>query len=179
MVCTEVFKDWNLTTFFQGAIERGQIYFLYRPRVQREEVRSIDDIRNFHMLLVPRPPEFMTEPALQDNGKKFDPLEKEEAEMRVLSPGADVIPAKNHSHSTKKHFRLITIGKKRLPDPQNSGAEGTRRKETFWATVTSAGDALELLKKGLQEQSYETKTRGSVFMQLSCRYVLISGRNSP
>jgi hypothetical protein len=121
----------------------------------------------------------MTEPVLQDGGKKSDPSEKEEAEMKVLAPGADVIPAKDNSHSTKKHFRLITVGKKRLPDPQNPGAEGTRRKETFWATVTAVGDDLESLKKGLQEQSYDTKTRGSVFMQLSRRHLSRSSRNSP
>jgi len=119
------------------------------------------------MLLVPRPPEFMTEPALQDSGKKFDPSEKEEAEMKVLASGADVVPAKDDSQSTKKDFRLITLGKKRLPDPQNPGAEGSKRKETFWAVITAVGDDLESLKKGLQEQSYDTKTRGSVFMQLS------------
>jgi len=164
----------------QGTIERGHVYFLYRPRVQREEVQSIDDIRNFHMLLVPRPPGFMTEPALQDEGKKFDLSDsKEEAEMKVLASGADAIPAKDDTHSTKKHFRLITLGKKRLPDSQNPGAEGTRQKEKFWAVVTAAGDNLESLKQGLQEQSYDTKTRGSVFIQLSRRHVLRFNRNSP
>lgn len=147
--------------FEPGTVERGHIYFLYRPRVQLEEVESTDDIRNFHMLLVPRPPEFTTQPALQDVGKKFDPSEHEEAEMKVLASGADAVPAKADSRSTKKHYRLITLGKKRLPDPENSGAQGSRRKETFWAVVTAAGDDLESLKKGLQEKSYETKTRGT------------------
>jgi hypothetical protein len=41
-----------------GTIERGHIYFLYRPKVEQEKVHSIDEIARFDMLLVPSPPEF-------------------------------------------------------------------------------------------------------------------------
>jgi len=121
------------------------------------------------MLLVPRPPEFMTEPVLQSKGKKFDPAETEDAEMKVLAPGADALPAKDDSHSTKKHFRLITVGKKKLPDPKSPGAEGSKRNELFWASVTAVGDDLESLENGLEEKSYETKTRGLVIVYLPPR----------
>jgi hypothetical protein len=75
------------------------------------------------------------------NVEKVDPS-KREAEMKVLAPGADAVPAPDKEYSTKKHFRLITIGKKRLPDPQSPGTNESRRKELFWATVTAVGDDL-------------------------------------
>lgn len=141
-----------------GIIERGHIYFFYRPRVQLEEAHSIDDVKNFHMLLVPRPPDFAA--SSSSNAEKVDPSKREEAEMKMLAPGADAVPAPDEEYLTKKHFRLVTIGKKRLPDPQSPGANESRRKELFWATVTAVGDDLTSLGKGLGEKSYETKTQG-------------------
>jgi hypothetical protein len=35
-------------------LERGLIYFLYRPRVDHEEVRGLDDVQRFHLVLRPR-----------------------------------------------------------------------------------------------------------------------------
>ncbi|ORX33671.1 hypothetical protein BD324DRAFT_639126 [Kockovaella imperatae] len=36
-----------------GTLESGHIYFLYRPKVDAEEVDSVDDISKFHILLIP------------------------------------------------------------------------------------------------------------------------------
>lgn len=60
----------------------------------------------------------------------------------------------------KKHHRLISIGKKLLPDPSHGGS-GHGRKDSFWATVTAVGDDMEALNKGLGEKTYETKTKGA------------------
>ncbi|KAJ7578168.1 hypothetical protein C8J56DRAFT_357569 [Mycena floridula] len=115
-----------------GTIERGHIYFFYRPKVQLEEVNSLDDVRNFQMILVPRPPESVS-------------CMKETDE--ITAAPAD---------EPKKRYRLIVVGKKRLPDP----ARVHGRKESAWATVTRVGDDLDELEKGLGEKTYETKTRG-------------------
>jgi len=125
-----------------------------------DEVRSIDDIRNFHILLVPRPPEFAKSFELSPNSKKKeDPENLEQAGKKILEPGADAVPAPDNSTSSKKIYRLITVGKKKLPDPKGH-QEGSRRKETFFATVTAVGDDLNELEKGLGDKTYETKTRG-------------------
>ena len=162
-----------------GIIERGHIYFFYRPRVELEEAHSIDDVKNFHMLLVPGPPDFAA--SSSSNAEKVDPSKRDEVEMKVLAPGSDAVPAPDKEYSTKKHFRLITIGKKRLPDPQSPGANESRRKELFWATVTAVGDDLTSLEKGLGEKSYETKTRGSLTFDLGvhaiCKDILLLFRN--
>lgn len=147
-----------------GTIERGHIYFFYRPRVQMSEAHSIDDVKNFHMLLVPRPPEFSVHDEGTSQANKSGDGSEEDADMTVLSAGADAVPASEVLDDSKKHYRLITIGKKQLPDPEQGGS-GKGRKETFWATVTAVGDDLHSLEKGLGEKTYETKTRGRSWAQ--------------
>ena len=144
-----------------GTIERGHIFFFYRPRVEVEDVNSIDDIKNFHMLLIPRPPEFAVAPR---SSRKYDGkanlVDEGVDEMNLFQTGAEAVPATDDAASTKKHYRLITVGKKRLPDPESSASGGGHRKETFWATVTAVGDDLGELAQGFEAKTYETKTRG-------------------
>lgn len=141
-------------SFQEGTIERGHIYFFYRPKVQREEVKDIDDVKNFHMLLIPLPPEFSVHTEGQQPSEvKTD--DQDGNEMAVMAEGADVIPAPSPKDQPRTHFRLITIGKKRLPDPDAPSGKGV-----FWASVTAVGDDLHSLERGLGERSYETKTRG-------------------
>jgi len=99
-----------------------------------EEAHSIDEVRNFHMLLVPRPPEFSTEVEGHSD----------------TAPEPKGIPT--------KHYRLITLGKKRLP-----GLDKPGRKDTLWAMVSTVGENLHELDDGLGKKTNETKTRGTRF----------------
>ena len=94
-------------------------YFFYRPKVQHEHVK------NFHMLLVPRLPKL----SVHDEPASATRVE----EMAMLAEGADAVPAPGTLDQPQKRYRLLTIGKKRLPE-----AEGGH--EVFWATVTAVGD---------------------------------------
>ncbi|KAJ7730084.1 hypothetical protein DFH07DRAFT_849355 [Mycena maculata] len=134
-----------------GTTERGHIYFFFRPRVERAEPSSLDDVKNLHMLLVPRPPRFSAadETRMSAAGDSQD--------MQVLQQGEDAVPAPAPLDSPEQHYRLITIGKKTLPDPDVHRG----RKESFWATVVAVGDDLNSLEKGMAEKTYETKTRGT------------------
>ncbi|GJE86190.1 hypothetical protein PsYK624_022700 [Phanerochaete sordida] len=132
-----------------GTIERGHIYFFYRPKVELEEVHSVDDVQRFHILLVPRPPEFAS-----GGGGSAD---AGEGEMSLVQEGADAVPAGATTDERKKRFRLIVVGKKQLPDPEH--AKG--RKGTFWATIVTVGEDLKQLQEGLGEKEYETKTKGT------------------
>ncbi|KAI0347954.1 hypothetical protein BDW22DRAFT_1410298 [Trametopsis cervina] len=147
-------------TYQSGTIERGHIYFFYRPRVELEEVHSLDDVQRFHMLLVPRPPEFA---AGADSSTSEQPkLEENDEEMKVLKEGADAVPAAPATGVKKKPFRLVSIGKKSLPDPDaGGGGRGGGRKAVFWATVVTVGEDLAKLQEGLGGKEYETKTRGT------------------
>jgi hypothetical protein len=122
-----------------------------------EEASSLEDVKNFHMVLVPRPPEFSAHIRKPDESKEDN--DSEDAEMKLLSAGADAVPAPATQDESQKHYRLVTIGKKHLPDPE-AGGMGRGRKQIFWADVTSVGDDLHSLEKGLGEKEYETKTRG-------------------
>ncbi|KAG2159629.1 uncharacterized protein EDB93DRAFT_3642 [Suillus bovinus] len=124
--------DTHEYTFAPGVIERGHIYFFYRPKVQREEVHSVDDVSKLHLLLVPSP----SEP------------------FSMQGESADAVPAPESTTKDKKHFRLIIVGKKRLPDPEHE------KHVPIWATVVFLGDNLHDLEKKLGEKTYETKTRG-------------------
>lgn len=150
-------EEGRNTVYKSGTIERGHIYFFYRPKVEVEEVHSLDEVKNLHILLIPRPPQFA---AGSEEGSssslKPDPTRTEEAELKVLSPGADAVPAPVTRNTSKQHYRLLTIGKKKLPEPH-----GTGRKETFWGTITSLGEDLHDLVEGLGPKTYETKTRGT------------------
>lgn len=111
------------------------------------------------MLLIPRPPQYLADTSAQDKAGDVKPEESEN--MKVLEPGADAVPAPEPINWKKKFYRLITVGKKRLPDPESSGKEASKRKEMFWATVTAVGEDLKSLVDELGPKSYETKTRGT------------------
>lgn len=81
--------------------------------------------------------------------------------MNVLTAGADVVPAPETTSEKKKRFRLLTVGKKSLPDPEAGGGKGQGKKGVFWAMVTTVGEDLQKLQEGLGEKEYETKTRGA------------------
>lgn len=87
-------------------LERGDIYFLYRPRVETQEAHGLKDVERFYMLLQPR---------------------------------------------DQSLYRLIVIGRKRLPDP----SEHNR----FWAFVWRVFTDRDALVQELGPQEYQTKTR--------------------
>jgi len=112
----------------------------------------MDDVKNFHMLLVPRPPEF----SAHTDDENLPHGDTDEQELNLVQAGGDAVPAPELKDRTKKRFRLITVGKKRLPDPEIAG-----KKEVFWGSVVTFGDDLKVLEEGLGENTYETKTRGT------------------
>ncbi|KAG1749780.1 uncharacterized protein EDB91DRAFT_764759 [Suillus paluster] len=145
--------DTNEYAFTPGVIERGHIYFFYRPKVQREEVYSIDDVGKLQILLVPSPP--LVSVHGESEAQNKDASGADADEMNLVAQGADAAPAPEPTRKDKKHFRLIIVGKKTLPDPE------CRRHAPIWATVISVGDNLHDLEERLGEKTYETKTRGT------------------
>jgi hypothetical protein len=89
-------------------LEAGHIYFFYRPRVQRTEARSLDQIQRFHFVLSPR-------------GKHL--------------------------------WRLLTVGRKRMPEIRDGG-------ERVWAFVEHVSRQPTDVEDDLDRHIYETKTRG-------------------
>lgn len=88
-------------------VEHGNIYFIYRPRVEEKNPEDLEDIQQLHMVLAPE-------------GKKL--------------------------------FRMVNIGRKRLPDVGEH-----ERNWGFLEAITKSGKDLE---EGLRRDEYGTKTRG-------------------
>ena len=88
-------------------LERGDIYFLYRPRVGHEEAQGLGDVERFYILLKPW---------------------------------------------RRQVYRLIILGRKRLPDPEQH--------DRFWAFVWRVFKDRDELNEELGEKGYATKTRG-------------------
>lgn len=122
------------------------------------------------MVLVPRPPLWLESEKLSSQQKEEGTVEKKEEvgpDMKVLSPGADVVPAPEPKDTSKRHYKVVTIGKKQLPTLELMAKTKQRggRHPVFWGTVTAVGDDLEELERGMEEKTYETKTRGTRHME--------------
>jgi hypothetical protein len=89
-------------------LEEGNIYFIYRPKVEHEEVNSLNDVQQFNIVLEP-------------HGREW--------------------------------FRLIKVGKKVLPDPEEPS-------QPLWGFVVSVTDSSKELESGLRRDTYSTKTLG-------------------
>lgn len=89
-------------------LEQGNLYFLYRPKVEQETVHSTADIQRVYVVMGP-------------HGCQW--------------------------------FRLITLGKKSLPDLQADNQQG-------WCFIETVTDSAKDLESGLRREVYETKTRG-------------------
>ncbi len=87
-------------------LEKGDIFFFYRPKANAREVKGIEDIRRFFMLTVP-----------ETQNKKGQKSSSSNS---------------NDTNSLKKIYRLFVIGKKALPEIRETEA---RRSERFWAKV--------------------------------------------
>ncbi|CAK9275946.1 unnamed protein product [Sphagnum jensenii] len=137
-------------------LERGEIYFFYRPKVSVEEPHSRDDVQ--HMYLVLRP-EFAA-------GEGGAVEEKQSSDSGIVSSstksrrngavgegkhGGD--GAENIEIGKKPLFRYIVMGRKSLP-------ETTKRTRPYWGFVELVTTNPDDLKKMLAAEEYETKTRG-------------------
>lgn len=151
---TEESTDTNKYPFTPGVIERGHIYFFYRPKVEREEVHSMDDVAKLHVLLVPSPSESFNMPVKIEQSKNVSGADADE--MNLVAHGADAAPPHESTTTDRKHFRLIIVGKKKLPDPVHE------KHAPIWATVIFVGDNLHDLEEKLGGRTYETKTRGMI-----------------
>ncbi|RFA30533.1 hypothetical protein CAI21_05665 [Alkalilimnicola ehrlichii] len=88
-------------------LEQGNVYFLYQPKVEHDEVHGLDDVERFHVVMKPQ-------------GRRL--------------------------------YRLLTIGRKRLPD--------VGQHERNWGFVEQVSDSPVAIEQALRESHYQTKTRG-------------------
>ncbi|CAI0442066.1 unnamed protein product [Linum tenue] len=129
-------------------LERGEIFFFYRPRVNREEAHSLDDVQRLFIVLRPesgdRPTEDKQEP---DSGK--------EGSKRRHDSSSSPSGSKEGGHGVQKVniekerlMRFIVMGRKSLPDPsKNKG-------RPFWGFVDLVTTDLDHVKDALKSSTY-------------------------
>ncbi|ESQ35135.1 hypothetical protein EUTSA_v10009697mg [Eutrema salsugineum] len=140
--------------------ERGEIFFFYRPKVNKEEAHSLDDVQRLYIVMRPEsgenPVEEKQEPLSGKEGS-----DKDSGDGDVGSSSSSV--AKNGGeggHGVEKVnieklilLRFIVMGKKTLPDP-------SKKSQPFWGFVEMVTTNVEDVKNALKGEEYETKTRG-------------------
>jgi hypothetical protein len=138
----------------------SSVYFFYRPKVQgaeetKQAAESIDDVQNTHMLLVPIESQSSTA-SIQD----AKPVKDDGAQKPAATTGEE-------ARKLGVGFRLIRLGKKRLPAPEQAIANGLEpggiggdSSEAIWAVVSDIGQSLEELAGEMGEKRYNTRTRG-------------------
>jgi len=97
-------------------LEKGSIYFFYRPRVNHETVDSNEDVQRFYFILKPE--------------------------------NADI-------------YRLATVGKKKLPDPDEKG------EQRFWGYIDMVRNTPEPLRSELSEKVYNTRSMAERHLPVS------------
>jgi DNA-binding PadR family transcriptional regulator len=79
-------------------LEQGDIFFFFRPKVSATDIKSIDDVRRFYMVLCPEEKQIIIEGTNNDTDLK-----------------------------KKKIYRLFIIGKKSLPEIRKTEARSSER----------------------------------------------------
>ena len=69
--------------------------------MQQEEAHDLDDVARLYMLLVPRPPS--------------------------LKLQTEIVPEPATEDEKEKHFRLLIVAKKKLPDPDAPTGKGKKK----------------------------------------------------
>ncbi|KAL9247210.1 hypothetical protein vseg_020665 [Gypsophila vaccaria] len=146
--------------------ERGEIFFFYRPKVNREEAHCADDVQRLYIVLRPESGENPVEQKQSpDSGKEGakSGLSSHPSSSHSHAGGDDEKRLKEHpegGHGVKEVniekeplLRLMVMGKKALPDP-------AKKSRPFFGFVEMVTTKIDDIKDALQEEEYETKTRG-------------------
>ncbi|TVU33481.1 hypothetical protein EJB05_25302 [Eragrostis curvula] len=135
-------------------LEKGEIFFFYRPKVDKEEAHSPDDVQRLYIVL--RPEAVAADRAVEekqapDSGKEGRKRQGGGAEEKGAEGGHG---EEEVNIEEQPLLRLVVMGKKSLPDP------GKQRGRPFWGYVELVTTKLDDVKDALKEEEYSTATRG-------------------
>ncbi|KAG6668933.1 uncharacterized protein LOC122279225 [Carya illinoinensis] len=135
--------------------ERGEIFFFYRPKVDKEEAHSVDDVQRLYIVLRPESGERPVEDKQdEDSGKEGA---KKGSKSGGSGPGTSEGEGGHGSQEVNIEkqplFRFIVMGKKSL---QNLG----QKSRPYWGFVEMVSTNVDDVKNALKEEEYDTSTRG-------------------
>ncbi|KAK3430925.1 hypothetical protein EUGRSUZ_E02613 [Eucalyptus grandis] len=129
--------------------ERGEIFFFYRPKVERQAAHGADDVQRLYIVLRPesgeRPVEEKQDPHSGKEGANPNSSDKATVEGGHGSQEVNI--------EKQALLRLIVMGKKSLPDP-------SKRSRPHWGFVEMVTTKIDDIKSALKAEEYDTSTRG-------------------
>ncbi|XP_020232273.1 uncharacterized protein LOC109812671 isoform X1 [Cajanus cajan] len=101
--------------------ERGEIFFFYRPKVRKEEAHNVDDVQRLYIIMQP------------------------ESGERAVEEGASAKKGSQELVNIEQQslFRLIVMGRKRLPDP-------SEKSRPYWGFVEIVSTDADDVKTALR-----------------------------
>ncbi|GMJ14629.1 hypothetical protein like AT1G16770 [Hibiscus trionum] len=138
--------------------EKGEIFFFYRPKVNKEEVHSVDDVQRLYIVLRPESGERAVEEKQDPHSGKEGANAKSESDEEPQT-GSATSRKEGGQGSQKVNIeeepllRFIVMGRKKLPDP-------SKKSQSFWGFVELVTTMIEHVKDALKGEEYETSSRG-------------------
>ncbi|MCL7023010.1 hypothetical protein MKW94_003835 [Papaver nudicaule] len=145
--------------------ERGEIFFFYRPKVNKDEAHSPDDVQRLYIVLRPESGEKTVEDKQSsDSGKEGANKAGGEKGASSSDPGkkggAGDVKGSQGGHGEEEVniekevlLRFIVMGKKSLPDP-------SKKSRPYWGFVEMVTTKIDDVKTALKGEEYDTATRG-------------------
>ncbi|OMO49941.1 hypothetical protein COLO4_38280 [Corchorus olitorius] len=132
--------------------ERGEIFFFYRPKVNKEEAHSVDDVQRLYIVLRPesgeRPVEEKQDPHSGKEGSKGNSGEGSAKDEPKGGQGSQQVNIEK-----EPLLRFIVMGRNRLPDPR-------KKPQPYWGFVELVTTKVEDVKSAMEGGEYDTSTRG-------------------
>ncbi|KAF9139295.1 hypothetical protein BGX30_008148 [Mortierella sp. GBA39] len=144
-------------------LEKGHVYFFYRPKMDINQPSGVDDVQKLYMLL--SPDDAVGRVSTSADSKHDGPTSSVEKSKDDVDGGDGGKKVKKEDESEGALHRLLIIPRKALPvyDPNTSGGNwkgNNKPGSRNWAFVDTASSNLATVESRLQEYTYTTKTRG-------------------
>ncbi|CAN6284484.1 unnamed protein product [Urochloa humidicola] len=142
--------------------EKGEIFFFYRPKVDKDEAHSPDDVQRMYIVLRPESGDrAVEEKQAPDSGKEGRKHRQGDGDQGESGGGASKEEEGHEGGHGKEEvnieqqplLRLVVMGKKSLPDP-------AKHSRPYWGYVELVTTKVEDIKDALKEEEYSTATRG-------------------
>ncbi|KAL4366574.1 hypothetical protein GQ457_05G030000 [Hibiscus cannabinus] len=131
--------------------EKGEIFFFYRPKVNKEEVHGVDDVQRLYIVLRPESGERAVEEKQDPHSGKEGATAKSQSDEEPQTEGGQGSQKVNIEEEPL--LRFIVMGRKKLPDP-------SKKSQSFWGFVELVTTKIEDVKNALKGEEYDTSSKG-------------------
>nr|CAB3500607.1 unnamed protein product [Digitaria exilis] len=143
--------------------EKGDIFFFYRPKVDKDEAHGPDDVQRMYIVL--RPDSAAARAAVEEkqapsSGKEGSKRRRRDGEGDQGGGASEEQGHHQGGHGKEEVnveerplLRLVVMGKKSLPDP-------AKHSRPYWGYVELVTTNVDDIKDALKEEEYSTATRG-------------------